>query len=120
VRVLLDENLPHKLRAHLANHDTATVAYLGWGGLKNGELLKSAEEAGFDVFVTGDRALEYQQNIMGRKIAIVSLSAHNWPLIKHHVTKIAAAIDRAQGSSFTLVKCGAFTRRRNPEDPSLG
>ena len=120
MRILLDENLPHKLRAHLANHDTATVAYLGWGGLKNGELLKAAEEAGFDVFVTGDRALEYQQNIKNRKIAMVSLSAHSWPLIKHHVAKIAAAIDGAPAGWCTHVECGRFARQRNPKDPSLG
>lgn len=120
MRVLLDENLPHKLRGFLLDHDTATVAYLGWGGLKNGDLLKAAEDAGFDVFVTGDRALEHQQNVRGREIAIVSLSAHNWPIIKHHVAKIARAIDGAQAGSFTRVKCGAFARQRNPPGPSLG
>jgi hypothetical protein len=54
VKLLLDENIPHKLRAHLGRHETITVAYMGWGGLKNGELLKAAEDAGFEVFVTGD------------------------------------------------------------------
>ena len=55
----------------MSQHEVTTVAYAGWGGLKNGELLKMAEEAGFEVFVTGDRALEFQQNITGRRIAIV-------------------------------------------------
>jgi len=114
LRVLLDENLPHKLRKYLAHHETATVAYLGWGGLRNGELLKAAEDAAFDVFVTGDRTLEYQQNLAGLRLAIVSLSAPNWPIIKHHLGKIAASIEGAVAGSFTRVECGTFVRPRKP------
>jgi putative NIF3 family GTP cyclohydrolase 1 type 2 len=77
MKVLLDENLPHKLRVHLAKHETATVAYLGWVGLKNGELLKAAEDAGFDVFVTGDRVLAHRQDLAARKIAVFALSAND-------------------------------------------
>ena len=114
MRVLLDENLPHKLRGHLAQHETATVAYLGWGGLKNGELLKAAEDAAFDVFVTGDRKLEYQQNLAGLWLAVVSLSAPNWPIIKRHVGKIVAAVEGAVAGSFTRVECGTFVRPQKP------
>ena len=113
MRVLLDENLPHKLRKHLSHHETATVAYLGWGGLKNGELLTMAEAAGFDVFVTGDRALEYQQNLAGRRLAIVCRSANSWPIINHRVKKIAAAVDGAVAGSYTHVECGSSARRRS-------
>jgi predicted nuclease of predicted toxin-antitoxin system len=119
VRVLLDENLPHKLRAHLAHHETVTVAYLGWGGLKNGELLKAAQEAGFEVFVTGDRSLEHQQSMVGRQIAVITLSANNWPIIKHHVGTIVTAIETAAAGSFTRVECGTFVRPRRPNDRSL-
>jgi predicted nuclease of predicted toxin-antitoxin system len=120
VKVLLDENIPHKLRTHFPDHEVMTVAFLGWGGLKNGELLKAAEDASFDVFVTGDRALPFQQNMAGRKMAIVSLSAHNWPIIKHHVEKIAAAIDESGTGSYARVECGIFTRARNlPKGPTL-
>ena len=70
MRVLLDENLPHKLRAPLSQHEVMTVAYLRWGGLKNGELLKMAEEAGFDVFLTGDRALEYQRTSEAERLRL--------------------------------------------------
>jgi putative NIF3 family GTP cyclohydrolase 1 type 2 len=107
--------LPHKLRVHLAKHETATVAYLGWGGLKNGELLRAAEDAGFDVFVTGDRALAHQQNLAARKIAVVALSANNWPIIKNHLERIASAIDGARSGSFVRVEYGLFSRR----DPKL-
>jgi hypothetical protein len=71
MRVILDENLPHQLRAHLAKHETATTVYMGWGGFQNGALLNAAEGSGFDVPVTGDLSLQRQQNLMGRKLAIV-------------------------------------------------
>jgi hypothetical protein len=77
VKVLLDENLPHKLCLHLPEHDVVTVAFAGLDGLKNGKLMKAAEDAGFDVFVTADRALPYQQNMAARRIAVVALSGQN-------------------------------------------
>jgi hypothetical protein len=64
VKVLLDENLPHLLRTNLGDHDVFTVRYKGWASLKNGELLKTAEDDGFDVFITGDQTLSYEQNFM--------------------------------------------------------
>jgi len=91
MKVLLDEDLPHKLRPRLPG-EVFTVAYLGWGGLKNGELLKAAEEAGIDVLVTGDQSMPQEQNIGACAIAIVALSAIEWPIIKSHTSAIAAAI----------------------------
>ena len=93
MKILLDENIPHDLRQYLDHHDTFTAAYLGWSGLKNGELLKAAETQGFDVLVTGDLSLRYQQNMAGRKIAVVSLSAIGWSVIEPHVEKIVVAVD---------------------------
>jgi putative NIF3 family GTP cyclohydrolase 1 type 2 len=102
-------------------HETVTVAYLGWSGVSNGELLNAAEGAGFDVFVTGDRALAHQQNLAARKMAVVSLSANNWPIIRDYLTQIVSAIDSARSGSFVRVECGAFSRRDpRPRGPSLG
>ena len=70
MRVLLDEDLPHKLRQNLPGHDVSTVSYMGWSGLKNGELLKAAEVAGFEIFLTGDQKLSYQQNLKERLIGM--------------------------------------------------
>jgi hypothetical protein len=112
VKVLLDENIPHVLRAHLAHHDTYTVAYLGWAGLKNGRLLEAAGTAGFDVLVTGDLSMTYQQNLSGRRTAIVSLSAISWPIIEPHLAKIVKAIDEAEPSGFVRVECGSFSRKK--------
>jgi predicted nuclease of predicted toxin-antitoxin system len=75
VRVLLDEQLPRQLARFLTGHDVRTVQQECWAGLKNGELLDAAEGAAFDVLLTGDQNLQYQQNLTKRKIGIVVLSA---------------------------------------------
>ncbi|SNS95723.1 hypothetical protein SAMN05421770_103222 [Granulicella rosea] len=108
--VLLDENLPHSLRLALAGHDVRTVAYMGWAGVKNGELLALAEAAQFQVFVTADQNLKYQQNFTGRWIAMIYLTAQTWPMISPHVALIAKAIN-AEPDSFQIVDCGEFRRR---------
>jgi hypothetical protein len=66
VKVLLDENLDHSLREYLSGHDVVTVSFMGWAGLKNGERLQTAEENGIEVLVTGDRTLNYEQNLSMR------------------------------------------------------
>jgi predicted nuclease of predicted toxin-antitoxin system len=114
LKVLLDENIPHNLRRHLPRHEVTTVAHKGWGGLKNGDLLTALERAGFDVFVTGDQGIEYQNRIAGRRFGIVALSTNNWPIIRKHLNEIAAAVEVAQAGSVSLVDCGKFTRVRNP------
>ena len=110
MKVLLDENLPHALRACLRGHDVSTAAYIGWAGVKNGELLLMAEKAGFDVLVTGDRNLAYQQNLKDRQIAIIELTAQQWLILRDYVGAIGAAVDLAQPGSFQVVECGEFRR----------
>ena len=111
----MDHNLPHKLRTGLSvlgSHETVTASYMGWGELKYGDLLR-AEQNGFDVFVTGDQSLVSEQpNLTGRRLAIVALSANNWPIIKNHIPRIHAAIDAAAPGSVHTVECGAFSRKR--------
>jgi hypothetical protein len=111
---LLDEDLAHKLRQALIGHEVVTAQYMGWGGLRNGDLIAVAEAAGIEVLVTGDRNIEYQQNVAGRRIAIIILSAHNWPIIRNYLPKIKAAVDSAVPGSFRFVECGTFSRSRQP------
>jgi predicted nuclease of predicted toxin-antitoxin system len=118
LKVLLDENLPHQLRAQLPGFDVSTAVYAGFGGFKNGELLNAAKSAGYDVLLTGDLSLEYQQNIAGRKIAIVSLSANSWRIVQHQVPAIAKAIATAQPGSFLRVDCGRYRALRKPQGPA--
>lgn len=73
MKVLLDENLPHQLRAELPGHDVYTVAFMKWSGVENGALLQRAAANGFDVLVTNDRGLEYQQNQDSLPLSVVVL-----------------------------------------------
>jgi len=75
MRVLIDECLPKRLLSELAGHDVSTVAQQGWSGKKNGELLALMAAAGFEVFLTADQNLQYQQNLKDAKVAILVLSA---------------------------------------------
>jgi hypothetical protein len=112
VKVLLDENLAHRLRMNLGAHEVFTINYKGWAGLKNGELLRTAENDGIEVFLTGDQTLSYEQNLTGRTIAIVALSSVEWDILKHHLSLIIAALDNAQPGTFQAVDCGTFTRKK--------
>jgi hypothetical protein len=115
VKVLLDENLDHALRKLIGQHEVVTVTYMGWAGLKNGELLQTAEDHGIDVFLTGDQTLTYEQNLAGRRLAIVALSAIQLPIIRKNLQKIIAAIDDAAPGPFQAVDCGTFSRKK-PSD----
>ncbi len=81
----------------------STAYELGWATLKNGELLAAAESHGFDVLVTTDTNLEYQQNLTQRKIAIVVLSTTSWPRIQKNIKAIVTAIDLATSNSYQKV-----------------
>jgi hypothetical protein len=120
MKVLLDESCPVQLRAHLAHHETFTTVYAGFGAFKNGALLKAAEAAAFDVLVTADKTLQYEQNLAGRKLALVSISANSWKVIGPNVAKIVAAVDSAMPGSFTLVDCGKFARPKRTPGPAPG
>jgi hypothetical protein len=71
MRILVDECIDERFRNSLTGHDCQTARYAGFAGLKNGDLLKAAEAAKFNVFLTADQGIEYQQNLTGRKIAII-------------------------------------------------
>lgn len=76
MRLLLDESLPRQLARHLEGHETQTVQRQGWAGLKNGVLLRTAS-AEFDVFLTGDQNLQFQQNLASLPLAVIVLVAFN-------------------------------------------
>lgn len=76
MRVLLDESLPHDLAVELTGHDVQTVAGVGWAGLANGELLRRARDQ-FDIFVTMDQNLQYQQNLKAIGMPVVLIHARS-------------------------------------------
>jgi predicted nuclease of predicted toxin-antitoxin system len=75
MRVLLDEQLPRHLAREIGGHDVSTVQQRGWAGLKNGELLRAAAAEGFEILVTADRNLQFQQNLSRTVLGIVLLVA---------------------------------------------
>ncbi len=75
MRVLLDEQLPRQLAPELIGHHVSTVQQQGWAGLKNGELLRRAGEKAFEVFVTADQNLEFQQNLSRSGVGVIVLVA---------------------------------------------
>ena len=102
--ILLDENLPHSLRLLIPDHEIRTVAYQDWASLKNGELLKAAEEAGFPVMITADQSIAYQQNLQGRRIALVVLSSNQRELVTKCLPQIANALDAVYPGSYAFLE----------------
>jgi hypothetical protein len=97
--ILFDHVTPRGIARFLAGHTVTRAKDRGWDTLSNGDLLAEAERAGFDVFLTADKNIQYQQNLAGRKIAVVVLSTPPWPLVKLHIEKIAAAVSSAMPGS---------------------
>jgi hypothetical protein len=107
MRVLFDHGTPAPLVAFLEGHTVTKARDKGWDRLSNGDLLTAAEDAGFDVLVTADKNIRYQQNLEGRRIALVVLSTPQWPVVKKHLEKIAAAVNVATPGSYSEVQIPA-------------
>ncbi|MFM8886600.1 MAG: hypothetical protein ACKOKC_09335 [Chthoniobacterales bacterium] len=104
MKVLFDQGTPVPLRRYLADHNVATAAELEWSLLTNGELLAAATEAGFEIFVTTDQNLRYQQNLKNRTIAIVVLMSASWPRIEKRAGSIAQTINALGKSDYIEVE----------------
>ena len=103
--LLFNNGTPRTLARYLIAHHTVTEARTrGWEQLGNSELLDAAEAAGFDVLVSTDKNLRYQQNLTGRKLAIVVLGKGRWSLIRLHVAAIVAAVNVATPGSYSEVQ----------------
>ena len=103
MRILFDHVTPSGVARFLRDHTVTKARELGWDTLANGDLLVAAERAGFDVVLTADRSMRYQQNLRGRRIALVVLSTPQWPIVRLHGEKIAAAVNAATPGSCTEV-----------------
>ena len=101
--VLFDHGTPRGIARSLHSHTVKEAKAQGWDTLANGELLRVAEEAGFDVLLTTDKNLGFQQNLQGRKLAIIVLSTSRWRLVRRALESIAAAVNNAKPGSYTVV-----------------
>jgi len=104
MKVLFDNGTPKPIARHLVGHEVTHARQIGWHELENGELIQNAEEAGYDVLLSTDQNIRYQQNLAGRQIALVILGSSQWPLVRLHLDKIAAAVDDCTPGSCTEVE----------------
>jgi hypothetical protein len=102
--VLFDHGTPRGLARALEGHTVKEARAQGWDTLSNGDLLNAAEKAGFDVLLTTDTNLPHQQNLQGRKLAIVILSKNRWSLVRPMMQQIADAVNAAKPGSCTVVE----------------
>jgi hypothetical protein len=103
MKILFDQGTPVPLRRHLEEHEVQTAFEEGWSSLSNGELLSKAEEAGYQVFVTTDQNLRYQQNLRKRQIAIVVLLSTSWPRIRPRVDNIREVINAVSAGDYAEI-----------------
>jgi hypothetical protein len=103
VKVLLDANTPAPLSRFLRGHDLVRADELGWQGLENGDLLDAAEQAGFDLLLTCDQNIQDEQNLAGRKLALLVLSSNHWPTLRRVAARIASAVDFVQAGQTVRV-----------------
>jgi len=99
MRILFDQGTPVPLRDHLAGHVIETAFDLGWSTLENGALLAVAEGS-FDLFITTDQKLRYQQNLAGKKLSVLVLMTTSWPRIQKSIPQILEAIDRSRSGEY--------------------
>ena len=103
MKILFDNGAPKPIARCLTGHEVTYARRIGWHEMENGELIRRAEDAGYDVLLSTDKNIRYQQNLTGRKIVLVVLGNQQWPLVQLHLDKIAAAVNAATPGSFAEV-----------------
>ena len=95
MKILFDQGTPVPLRNSLTEHIVQTAYELSWQELENGALIAAAENEGFELLITTDQNLRYQQNLTGRQLAILVLKSTSWPRIRAHLNVIVPLVDQA-------------------------
>lgn len=106
MKVLFDQGTPAPLSKHLISHQVSTAYDRGWQTLTNGDLLQQAEVNGFEVLITTDQNLKYQQNLSSRLISIVVLSSTSWPRIQKHLSEVVTAVDSCKPNGYIEITIG--------------
>jgi predicted nuclease of predicted toxin-antitoxin system len=104
MRILFDNGVPKPIARSLTGHDVSFARQIGWHELENGELIQRAEDAGYEVLVSTDKNIRYQQNLTGRRIALVILGNQQWPDVRLCLDRIAATVDACEPGSYTEVE----------------
>jgi hypothetical protein len=117
-RVLFDENVPDGIRRLLTHHTVGTAPELGLAGLTNGDMIEAAEKGGFDVMITADQNLAYQQNLTGRRLALIVLTTNHWDAIRPEAARIVDAVEAIQSGGFVTIAFARHPLRRRPFNPA--
>jgi glutamate racemase len=104
MKILFDNGAPNPIARSLIGHEVTFARQIGWEELENGELIERAEEVGFEVLLSADKNIRYQQNLSKRKIAIVVLGNSHWPTVQLHLDKIVTAVNACTAGSYAEVK----------------
>jgi hypothetical protein len=104
MRILFDHGTPSGIARSLAGHEVTEAIDRGWDKISNGELLSLAETAGFELLLTTDKNIRYQQNLTGREIAIVVLGNSAWRMVRKHLDQVIVAVNAATPGSYVEVK----------------
>ena len=100
---MFDQGTPVPLRQHLAGHLVDTASELGWSGLSNGDLVENAVQEGYEILITTDQNMRYQQNLTGRRLAVVVLLSTAWPNIQLRIEEIRTVLDETHPGEFREV-----------------
>ncbi len=103
MKILFDQGTPAPLCRHLGEHAVTTAYEAGWSNLSNGDLLAAAEAAEYEVLITTDQNLRYQQNLNERQLAVVVLLSTSWPRIRSHAQEIRETITSIRPSGYAEI-----------------
>jgi hypothetical protein len=103
MKVLFDNGTPKPIARTLIGHDVSFARQIGWHELENGQLIQQAEDASYDVLLSTDKNIRYQQNLSHRKIALAVRGNSQWPQVRLHLTEIAAAVNASLPGSYIEV-----------------
>src|SRR5690242_8254902 len=110
--ILFDNGTPAPLRYALTGHTVVEAIERGWDRLTNGELIAAAEAAGFELLLTTDKNMRYQQNLKGLKIAVVVIGNQQWPILRRYIDRVVTAVNAAVPGSYTEVEI-PFSKKSN-------
>lgn len=105
MKLLLDENLPHQIRLEIEDHEILTVAFMGWSGIENGELLNRAAAEGFDALLTNDRGFAYEHDVAYLPVAVIILLAksNHIEMIRPHYPTLMEALRTIQPRTIVVL-----------------
>ena len=103
MKILFDNGTPKPIAEKLVGHDISFARKIGWHELENGDLIQQAEDNGYDVLLSTDKNIRYQQNLLTRKIALVVLGNAQWPVVRLYLDRIVAAVNACTSGSYIEV-----------------